>query len=291
MTAAGAEDYAAWLGRTEVRTDVVAAGVLDRLSATLDRADAAHATGDPVPPLGHWLFFLPDARQSELGEDGHARRGGFLPPVHHLPRRMWAGSRVRFPGEIRVGDAIERRSTIATIDCKDGKAGPLVFVTVRHEIGRPNEPAAIVDEHDIVYRGLAGAPAGSRPAEPVPAGAWRRTLVPDAVQLFRYSALTFNGHRIHYDRPYVTGVEGYPGLVVHGPLIATLLVDLLRREAPAARVEAFSFRAVSPLFDGREMSVNADRPDGDGRVRLWAANDAGALAVAAEATLSGAVPP
>jgi 3-methylfumaryl-CoA hydratase len=289
MTVPSEEDYGPWLGRTELRTDLVAAGVLDRLSATLDRADPPHAAGDPVPPLGHWLFFLPDARQSDLGEDGHARRGGFLPPVHHLPRRMWAGSRVRFPGEIRVGDAIERRSTIATIDRKEGKAGPLVFVTVRHEIGRPGEPAAIVDEHDIVYRGLDAAPPPARTPEAQPAGAWRRTLVPDAVQLFRYSALTFNGHRIHYDRPYVTGVEGYPGLIVHGPLIATLLVDLVRREAPGARLEAFSFRAVSPLFDGREMSVNAAEPDGGGRVRLWAANDAGALAVAAEATLSGAV--
>lgn len=290
MSVADDEDYGAWVGRTEVRHDVVTAGPLDRLSATLDRDDAPHAPGDAVPPLAHWLFFLPDTRQSGLGEDGHPKRGGFLPPVHHLPRRMWAGSRVRFPGEIRVGDAIERRSTIATIDKKSGKAGPLVFVTVRHEIGRPGEAPAIVDEHDIVYRGLDAAPASPRAAEPQPAGAWRRTLVPDAVQLFRYSALTFNGHRIHYDRDYVTTVEGYPGLIVHGPLTATLLVDLIRREAPAARVEAFSFRAASPLFDGREMSVNAGRPDAEGRVKLWATNDAGALAVAADAVLSGPVP-
>ncbi len=290
VTVGGDGDYAAWLGRSEVRHDVVTAGPLDRLSATLDRDDPPHAAGDPVPPLGHWLFFLPDARQSGLGEDGHARRGGFLPPVNHLPRRMWAGSRVAFPGDIRVGDAIERRSTIASIAEKAGQAGPLVFVTVRHEVGRPGEAPAIVDEHDIVYRGLDAAPA-ARPAEPQPPGAWRRVLVPDAVQLFRYSALTFNGHRIHYDRDYATTVEGYPGLIVHGPLIATLLVDLMRREAPAARVEAFSFRAVSPLFDGREMSVNAAAPGAGGKVVLWAANDAGGLAVAAEATLSGVVPP
>jgi 3-methylfumaryl-CoA hydratase len=283
-------DYTAWLGRTETARDVVTAGPLDRLSATLDRNDPPHADGDAVPPLGHWLFFLPNARHSEIGPDGHPKRGGFLPPVHHLPRRMWAGSRITFPSDIRFGDAIVRRSTIAAIREKAGKASPLVFVTVRHEIGRENEPPAIIDEHDIVYRGLETAPAGAKP-ETVPAGAWRRTLVPDAVQLFRYSALTFNSHRIHYDRDYVTEVEGYPGLVVHGPLTATLLVDLIRRQAPGARVEAFSFRAVSPLFDGREMSVNADPPGADGRVKLWAANATGGLAISAEATLSGMSPP
>jgi len=282
------EDYAAWLGRTEEARDVVTAGPLDRLSATLDRDDPPHVDGDASPPLGHWLFFLPHARQSGLGEDGHPQRGGFLPPVHHLPRRMWAGSRVTFPGEIRVGDAIVRRSTIASIREKAGKASPLVFVTVRHEIGRAGEPPAIVDEHDIVYRGLEAGPAGGKP-ETVAAGAWRRTLVPDAVQLFRYSALTFNGHRIHYDRDYVTGVEGYPGLVVHGPLTATLLVDLIRRNAPEARVDSFSFRAMSPLFDGREMSINAALPEPDGRVRLWAANAECGLAISAEATVSGTI--
>jgi 3-methylfumaryl-CoA hydratase len=284
-----AQDHAAWLGRTEEAHDVVTAGPLDRLSATLDRDDPPHSDGDAVPPLGHWLFFLPRARQSEIGPDGHPKRGGFLPPVHHLPRRMWAGSRITFPGEIRVGDAIVRRSVIASIREKAGKASPLVFVTVRHEIGRTGEPPAIIDEHDIVYRGLEAAPAGSQ-REPPPPGAWRRTLVPDGVQLFRYSALTFNSHRIHYDRDYVTEVEGYPGLVVHGPLTATLLVDLIRRNAPEARVDAFSFRAISPLFDGAEMSVNADPPGPDGRVNLWAANAEGGLAVSAEATVSGALP-
>ncbi len=285
-----AQDYAAWLGRTEEARDVVTAGPLDRLSATLDRDDQPHADGDALPPLGHWLFFLPTARQSDVGADGHPKRGGFLPPVHHLPRRMWAGSRITFPGDIRVGDAIVRRSVIASIREKAGKASPLVFVTVRHEIGRPGEPPAIVDEHDIVYRGLESAPAGAKP-ETTPAGAWRRTLVPDGVQLFRYSALTFNSHRIHCDRDYATQVEGYPGLVVHGPLIATLLVDLIRRKAPAARIDAFSFRAVSPLFDGNAMSVNADPPGPDGRMKLWAANADGGLAVSAEAALSGTVPP
>jgi 3-methylfumaryl-CoA hydratase len=282
---AGMTDYSAWIGRSEERRDTVTAGPLDRLSATLDRDGAAFADGDTVPPLGHWLFFLPDARQSEIGADGHVRRGGFLPLVHELPRRMWAGSRLTFPGAIRIGDRIARRSTIASMTRKEGASGPLVFVTMRHEIGRDGESVAIVDEHDIVYRGLQ-APAVKTELRMAESGAWRRTLRPDAVMLFRYSALTFNAHRIHYDRDYVTSEEGYPGLVVHGPLIATLLMDLLRRHAPERRVEAFSFRAVSPLFDGNEMSVNATPPDGEGVVKLWAADHEGDLAMSAEARLA-----
>jgi 3-methylfumaryl-CoA hydratase len=277
-------DYSAWIGRAEESRDRVTSGPLDRLAATLDRADPSAKEGGAVPPLGHWLFFLPDARQSEIGPDGHAKRGGFLPPVHELPRRMWAGSRIAFPGDIRVGDAIVRRSVIQSVTRKESAGGPLVFVTVRHEIGREGEPAAIVDEHDIVYRGLEAPAAKASPKKAEP-GAWRRELVPDAVQLFRYSALTFNGHRIHYDRDYVTREEGYPGLVVHGPLTATLLVDLVRCNAPTARVEQFSFRAVSPLFDGNRMSVNATPSGADGVVKLWAANAEGDLAMTAEARL------
>lgn len=279
------EDYSAWIGRSEESRDRVTAGPLDRLAATLDRNDPRAGDGDTVPPLGHWLFFLPDARQSEIGPDGHPKRGGFLPPVHELPRRMWAGSRIAFPGGIRVGDAILRRSVIKSVVQKQGASGPLVFVTVRHEIGRDGEAAAIVDEHDIVYRGLEAPAVKASPKKAEP-GAWRRELVPDAVQLFRYSALTFNGHRIHYDRDYVTREEGYPGLVVHGPLTATLLVDLIRRKAPDKRITDFSFRAVSPLFDGSAMSVNASTPDADGLVRLWAANGDGDLAMTAEARLA-----
>ncbi|HEY5609206.1 MAG TPA: MaoC family dehydratase N-terminal domain-containing protein, partial [Alphaproteobacteria bacterium] len=254
---------------------------------TLDRDDPAYSIGDIIPPLSHWLFFLPNTRQSHIGADGHPKRGGFLPPVHELPRRMWAGGRLAFPGEIRIGDSIARRSTVASIKRKDGKTGPLVFVTVRHEIGRPAEDPAIVDEHDIVYRGLE-TPAIGRSQEKTEEGVWRRTLVPDAVQLFRYSALTFNGHRIHYDRDYAIGQEGYPGLVVHGPLIATLLVDLIRRHAPEMRIDSFAFRAIAPLFEGNAMSVNADPPGSDGATRLWAANAAGELALTAEARLSKA---
>jgi 3-methylfumaryl-CoA hydratase len=280
----GAREYSAWIGRSEDAGDRVSAGALDRLRATLDHADPPAADGDLLPPLAHWLCFLPGAAQSALGPDGHPRRGGFLPPVA-LPRRMWAGSRVSFPGDVRVGDDIVRRSVISSVTEKSGASGKLVFVVVRHEIGRPGEAPAIVDEHDIVYR--APAQPGTQPApKAVEPGTWRRTLTPDPVLLFRYSALTFNGHRIHYDRAYATQEEGYPGLVVHGPLIATLLIDLVHRHAPSARVERFSFRAVAPLFDGVAMSVNATPPGADGLVKLWAANAEGGLAMSAEAKLA-----
>ena len=276
-----------WIGRTEIREDTLVPGPLDRLSATLDRDDAPHAPGDPAPPLAHWLCFLPRDPQAALGTDGHAARGGFLPPIHDLPRRMWAGSRIAFPGELRISMSLVRRSTIASVERKQGKAGPLVFVTVRHEIGEPDGPPLVIDEHDIVYRSLGG-PAVKAAADAGSPGEWRRSLVPDAVLLFRYSALTFNGHRIHYDRSYVTEAEGYPGLVVHGPLIATLLVDLVRRKMPDARIERFAFRALSPLFDGREMTVNSTPPDRDGIIKLWAANAEGGLAMQAEAQVAGA---
>jgi 3-methylfumaryl-CoA hydratase len=273
-----------WIGRTETAADRITNTPLAALSATLDRNDPPPQPGDPLPPLWHWLFFLPIHRQSELGPDGHATRGAFLPPVT-LPRRMWAGSRIEFHQPLRVGDAITRTSSIISIKQKEGRTGPLVFVVVRHEISN-GHGLAITDEHDIVYRGQA-QPGQSAPVPPAaPAGAaWQRTIRPDDVLLFRYSALTFNGHRIHYDRRYATEIEGYPGLVVHGPLLATLLMDLLRRNLPAARVSRFEFRAVSPLFDIAPFSV-CGAPAESGTIHLWAQSDLGGLAMDAAAVLS-----
>ena len=273
-----------WIGREERSDDIVTPAPLKGLTATLDRDDAPQRPGDAVPPCWHWLYFLPMHRQSEIGPDGHAKRGGFLPPVP-LPRRMWAGSRVEFPGQLQVGQALTRVSRIADVSLKEGRTGPLVFVKVRHEISGDGR-LAVVDEHQIVYRDLAGAGE----AAPAPVAAprdehWSRGIVPDDVLLFRYSALTFNGHRIHYDRRYVTEVEGYPGLIVHGPLIATLLLDLLRRERPEAAVKTFSFRAVKPLFDIAPFEV-CGRDAGDGSVKLWARSDEGHLAMEATATLA-----
>jgi 3-methylfumaryl-CoA hydratase len=276
-----------WIGRSETVHDTIAATPCAALAATLDRAPERPAAGTPLPPLWHWLYFLPLHRQSEIGPDGHARRGGFMPPVP-LPRRMWAGSQFSFHSPIRVGDTVRRVSTIESVNEKSGRTGPLVFVKVRHQVFCNDSPdAALTEFHDIVYREPA------RPGEPAPApqrapeaAAWRRSIVPDDVLLFRYSALTFNGHRIHYDRRYVTEVEGYPGLIVHGPLIATLLMDLLRRERPDASVTRFEFRAVRPTFDLHPFSVQGE-PAADGKsVRLWAQDQEGWLTMDATAELA-----
>ncbi len=272
-----------WIGRTEQRSDLVTAASLAALSATLDREDPEPLPGTDVPPLWHWMYFNPVARQSELGPDGHPRRGGFLPPVT-LPRRMWAGGRLQFNHPLQVGDEITRLSRIADVSVKEGRSGTLVFVRVRHEINNARG-LALTEEHDIVYRDAPRADAPAPAPQPAPADFdFTREIVPDPVLLFRYSALTFNGHRIHYDRSYVTGVEGYPGLIVHGPLIATLLLDLLRRNVPHARVRRFEFRAVRPLFDIHPFSVCGKHRDG--HIALWARDHEGALAMDASAEIA-----
>ncbi|HET6524862.1 FAS1-like dehydratase domain-containing protein [Sphingopyxis sp.] len=266
------DDYSAWVGRSETREDIATQAPLRGLAALLDH----DAVPDIVPPLGHWLYFLPAARQSAIGEDGHPRRDGhgLLPPVP-LPRRMWAGSRIEFLSPIRVGAALTRVTTIEAIKPKRGASGDLLFVTLRHDIAADGVPA-IREEQDIVFR--EPAPASPAPQAPTavaladPADAIRR-LSPDPVLLFRYSALTFNAHRIHYDRDYARGVEGYAGLVVHGPLIATLLIDHALRAAPDIVPRQFDFRAEAPLIDGTPFDLCLVR-DGNG-AKLWARDAAG----------------
>ncbi|MFY7858002.1 MAG: FAS1-like dehydratase domain-containing protein [Rubrivivax sp.] len=273
-----------WVGRSESRHDTVTAAPLAGLAATLDRDDAVPAAGEAMPPLAHWLYFQPLARQGEIGPDGHARRGGLLPPVP-LPRRMWAGGRFEFHEPLCVGDAITRESRITRVDAKAGRSGTLVFVTVRHEVSGPRG-LALTEEHDIVYREAPQPGAPASPPQPAPADAYfARTIVPDDVLLFRYSALTFNGHRIHYDRRWCERAEGYSGLVVHGPLIATLLLDLLRRERPAARVRRFGFTAVRPTFDTHAFRV-AGRDGGPEGLDLWAQDHEGWLTMRARAELA-----
>ena len=278
------DELTSWIGRSETVHDCLGPTPVLALAATLDHAPAPVAAGMALPPLWHWLYFLPLHRASEIGPDGHAKRGGFLPPVP-LPRRMWAGSQFEFHSPLRVGDAVARRSTIADVTVKHGRTGPLVFVKVKHELFANGAAApALTEFHDIVYREAKQAGDVEPPPVPAPTGApWQRGLLPDDVLLFRYSALTFNGHRIHYDRRYVTEVEGYPGLIVHGPLIATLLMDLLRREAPEADVAAFRFKAVRATFDGRPMQVNGRREGNE--VKLWAQDHEGWLTMDAVATL------
>jgi len=298
-------EWTNWIGRTESNVDRVTAAPLAALSATLDRDDPPPRVGDALPLLWHWLYFLPRHRESELDVDGHARLGAFLPPVP-LPRRMYAGGRVEVHHPICVGDEIERVSCVADVSQKEGRSGTLVFVKVRHEISN-RDGLALVEDHDIVYRDVRGPdPAKSgdddpaRRLDPVRSGKaghdsergpdrepeWEREILPDEVLLFRYSALTFNGYRIHYDRRFAVDVQGYPGLVVHAPLVATLLADLLRRRRPQARVSTFVFRANRPLFDGAPFFV-CGRPDPDERsVALWARDVNGAVAFEATASLS-----
>lgn len=278
------DDLQAWIGRTEVVHDRVTMTPPCALAATLDHPAGGFGAGAGLPAPWHWLYFLPAARQSEIGADGHPRRGGFLPPVA-LPRRMWAGSQMRFSRPLEVGADITRTSRIADVRRKEGRSGALVFVKVEHRI----EDAAgllLEEVQDLVYRDEA-RPGEPAPApQPAPADAlWCREIHPDPVLLFRFSALTFNSHRIHYDLPYAMDVEHYPALVVHGPLIATLLLDALYRELPGRSLCSFSFRAVRPLFEGRPFKVCGQvSPDG-ATVRLWAQDADGWLAMDASAEL------
>ena len=276
------EHLRSWIGREEVAEDVITPAPVAALTATLDRDDPKPRPGDELPPLWHWLYFLPTVRQSELALDGHPKRGGFLPPVP-LPRRMWAGARFEFHRPLHIGESIVRKSTIADVSTKDSRVGPLIFVLVRHEIAGP-AGLALVEEHDIVYRQAPGPSEMAPQPAAAPTGAsWRRDIRIDEVMLFRYSALIFVGHRIHYDRRYATEVEGYPGLVVHGPLIATLLADLLRRHSNAP-LKSLRFRAISPLFDNAPFAV-CGMPEPNGRANLWAQTAEGHLAMTAEAVM------
>ncbi len=278
-----------WQGRNETLHDRAALQPLAALAATLGCDNPARAEGDAVPPLWHWLYFLALARRGEIGPDGLPERGGFLPPVP-LPRRMWAGARLAWEAgnPMRAGQQLTRESSIDSVVHKSGRSGELLFVQVAHRYANDGG-LALTEEQDIVYRPMPapGAPAPA-PQKPPLAGqaAWSRSVQPDPVLLFRYSALTFNGHRIHYDRSYATQVEGYPGLLVHGPLLATLLIELLRSEMPGAQLLSFDFRAVRPTFDLHTFTING-RPSADGRaVELWTEDHEGWLTLQATATVA-----
>jgi hydroxyacyl-ACP dehydratase HTD2-like protein with hotdog domain len=267
------QDY---VGRTETREDRLDPRLIAGMAATL-----GVAVPDALPPLWHWMFFQDWVPPDRIGPDGHPKRGGFLPPVLDLPRRMWAGGRLAFHAPLRTDDRVRRTSTITAVSEKSGGAGRLVFVTVRHVVEGP-AGTAIEEEQDIVYRGAEGAAV--KPAEPAPAwpDALTRRVTPDPVLLFRYSALTGNGHRIHYDHPYVTQVEGYPGLVVHGPLQATWLAALAIEAAAGRPLARFAFRGRRPCFDGRPLTLLARR--NGAAILLETRDDTGATCMAAEAT-------
>ncbi|MCX7367229.1 MAG: MaoC family dehydratase N-terminal domain-containing protein [Alphaproteobacteria bacterium] len=277
------ENLTDWIGRTRTMQDFAAPFPVLALAATFDEEDPEPKMGDPLPPLWHWLYFLDAARQSRIGTDGHAERGDFLPPIP-LPRRMWAGSRLVCDGEpLRLGETIERVSEIVAVEPKSGASGAMVFVTVRHTVSGPRGKS-FSEEQDIVYREAAKPGETARPPKPAPTDpTWSKQVMPDPVMLFRFSALTFNGHRIHYDQPYVTGTEGYPGLIVHGPLLGILQIELARRSNPGKVPASFEFRALSPAFGGLPLAVGA-RAETDGSATTWIANDKGGLAQQGKAT-------
>lgn len=273
-----------WIGKSESHVEQIAPFPSNALAATLDRDDPDYTDGTPLPPLWHWIHFLQLFKLSEAGYDGHAALGGFLPPVP-LPRRMWAGSHLNFYAPMQIGRELTKVSTIKSVKAKSGRSGKLVFVTVGHQVF-DGDTLGIDEEHDIVYREEPNPDATAQTPPKAPAH-WdfSRDIDPDPVLLFRYSALTFNGHRIHYDQPFCVGSEGYKGLVVHGPLLATLLLDLLRRETPEAIVRSFEFRAMSTVFDNETFSVHGAAEQDGKTFHLWARRQDGALAMDAKATI------
>ena len=264
--------YASWIGKTDETIELISLAQVQAAAATLDDAATVFAAGVPLPPLWHWFFFLPRVPQSSLDADGHPQRGGFMPPIE-LPRRMFAGARIRFIKPLIIDRLAVRSSTIREVSEKDGHSGKLAFVTVAHTIAQ-DDAVCLEEEQDIVYRepgALVRAPEQLE-LPPVPEGSWTRMLTPEPTLLFRFSAVTFNAHRIHYDRQYATNVEGYPGLVVHGPLTAVLLLELVLRNT-SRPLSAFSFRGQLPLFDlapirlvatpaGESVALEAQGPDG-----------------------------
>ncbi len=263
-----------WIGRTEEKTDIVTAHLVAGLRSVLFLDVGKPKEGDAAPFTAHWCLTLPVVPLSEVGPDGHPNRGGFLPPVP-LPRRMWAGGAINIAEPLRVGDTVTRTSTIKDLTLKSGSTGLLCFVSVDHVFKTPRG-VAIRERHDIVYREMPTGGANAAPAKPpaAPAAAKHSERhLADPVLLFRYSALTFNGHRIHYDRDYVTKVEGYPGLIVHGPLQAALLIELAAKLHGGKPPASFVYRGLQPLFDGSEFSVNAS--DISTGLDLWTANAKG----------------
>ena len=258
-----------WIGRSTQAADIVTAQLVKGLRATLFQEIGEPKTGDVAPFCVHWCLAQPVFPMSMLSQDGHPTRGGFLPPVP-LPRRMWAGGELEFIDPLRVGDEAKRVSRIADVTMKSGSTGVLCFVSVDHLITTPRG-TAIRERHDIVYRDVSTAPAApAKPAAPPPVAQYRESHMADPVLLFRYSALTFNGHRIHYDRDYVTKVEGYPGLIFHGPMQAALLVEFGAKLHGGAAPKKFSYRGLQPLFEGSQFSVNAN--DTGAGMELWTAN-------------------
>lgn len=281
MTAIDIDYLRGWVGRERTREQLLASFPAQALSATLDR-EYAPVTGDFLPATWQWLYFNEQVRHSELGNDGHGKTGAFLPPVP-LPRRMWASGEFSYHYPLRLGVSAVQHSRIASVELKQGSTGALVFVTLEHQI-RQGLQLCLAEKQHLVYRDMPDGPSPLLAGEPAPLSAeHQQPFLPDSVLLFRYSALTFNGHRIHYDRDYATGQEHYPALVVHGPLLATLLAEQVAVFHPEARISRFRFRAVRPVFDTDRLQLCSKR-EGDS-LELWTLNQDGFVTMTATASL------
>jgi 3-methylfumaryl-CoA hydratase len=269
-----------WTGRTEERDSRVEATPIALYNATLDYDRPFPKDGDAIPPMCYRQLFPPLARQSLIKQDGHIQLGEFFPPVP-LPRRMNGGSRLQFLKPLHVGEKVHRVNSIGEITFKEGRSGPMIFVRFKAEIFG-EDGLAVIDDQDVIYREAADPgkpkPKPAAPKEPPKApgkAVWRRTITPHPTLLFRYSAIIFNAHRIHYDYPYVTQEEGYPGLIVQGPLTAVLLVDLFQRQQPDKTVTRYNYRANAPLFADHDFSVCGE-PAADGMsAKIWSENHLG----------------
>lgn len=271
-----------YIGRTQETLIEISTDRMLGLAALLDYEKLPWPAGE-VPPTGQWCAMFPFTRQSQLGHDGHEKRGEFFPPIDY-PRRMWAGGRIRFHQPLHIGVAVIHRSIIKKIENKQGKTGPMSFLTVAHEY-LENGVLCVVDEQDIVYRGAATGMMKKPEPKSIPTDAlqpydWSKTLIPDSTLLFRYSAVSFNSHRIHFDQEYMHE-EGYPGLLVHGPLVATMLIDLFQNSLPGARISQFNYTVRSPLFAGYLLTLKGRKLD-DGKISLWAEDCEGTVSLSAE---------
>ena len=270
-----------WIGKCETAVQTADLWPARGLAAVLNRPFAARI-GDPVPPLAHWLYFTPAVPQSAIGSDGHPERGGFIPPIPQ-PRRMWAASNIEFLGPIHFGEEIEKTAEIVRISNKDGATGPLVFVEIRNSY-RTGGAERLVETQTLVYRDPPG-PGETPAAKPAPTDAeWSISVTTDPTRLFRYSAVTFNAHRIHFDHPYVTGEEGYPGVIVHGQFIATMLMDALLEFPPDRLPSRFTFRALKPILCRQIFFAEGRLSDDDST--LWARNETGDMCLTAKATFT-----
>ena len=279
----GETDFSAWIGKSETELGVASAYAADYFALTLDGDDPPFKAGDALPPAWHYFYFHELVALAATGEDGHRAKGNFMPPLP-FPRRMWAGSKMTFESPIRIGENIRKVITIADITMKKGQSGEMCFVTTTEEVFGEDDRLTTREVRTQVYRPAADPNAPLPPGRSAPENAaWSRSIHPSSVLLFRYSALTMNSHRIHYDKDYVRDVEGYPGLLVHGPLTMTLMLDLFRRENPDAKMKTLDLRAISPIYDTTDFSV-CGAPGEDGNCNLWAVTADGALAMSADVT-------